>query len=164
MLDEIDFALYLFNGYERVPRFVPSDDPLTVLPESMGGLETLYLVHHYDIVTKSGFTFQGNRGPWLYKGETLYQLYEEEIVTGSGMTVDDYYAFTTGIEYTLYGPLFDKQDVGLILEWIECSDEGKELVTYPNHFFGGIRYTFNNPSNRSILLGGFFNYKDPENI
>lgn len=164
LLDSIDFALYFFNGYERSPRFVPKEDPAMVLPIGMGGRETLLLVHHYDIVTKLGFTFQGNRGPWLFKGETLYQLYEQEIVTKNETPVDDYYAFTTGLEYTLYGLFFDNQDVGLILEWIECSEEGKDLVTYPNHFFGGIRYTFNNPSNRSILLGGYFNNKDHENV
>ena len=80
----------------------------------------------------------------------------------------EYFAYTLGFEYTFYSLLIDNNDVGTILEIIGDSDSGKkaeELESFrpfQNHLFGGLRYAFNNVSNRSILIGGILDYKNED--
>jgi hypothetical protein len=96
----------------------------------------------------------------------VYTSYRKNVRNQLGQTIKPaYFAYTAGFEYTLYSFLTDNQDLGTILEIIGDTDTGKkaeELESFrpfQNHLFGGLRYTFNNISDRSILMGGLFDYK-----
>ncbi len=154
----IDFNLFYFNGYDRFPGILPS------------GLNSPG-IQEYRPMHKAGLTFQGVLESWLVKGEAVYNHYETDIsVVGpfgqiSRFTVDPYVAYTLGFEYTLYGLLFQNHDLGTILEILGDTDSGKEFSEtgtvrfFQNHIFAGLRYTFNNVSDRNILAGGFFDYR-----
>ena len=158
-LKMIDTRLFYFNGYNRFPGLVPKDS-----------LFTEY-VHEYRLVDKAGFTFQGVLDAWLLKGEMVYTKYQKKVMNQSGQhIIPEYFAYTFGFEYTFYSLLIDNHDIGTILEIIGDTDSGKkaeELETFRpfhNHLFAGLRYTFNNVSDRSVLIGSIYDYRNSDVI
>jgi hypothetical protein len=158
-LQMIDIRLFYFNGYNRFPGVVPID---SLAKE---------FVHEYRLVHKAGLTFQGVLDAWLLKGEMVYTNYQKRVMNQLGEYITpEYFAYTLGFEYTFYSLLIDNHDVGTILEIIGDTDSGKkdkELETFRpfhNHLFAGLRYTFNNISDRSILIGSIYNYRNSDVI
>jgi hypothetical protein len=156
--ESVDTRWFYFNGYNRFPGLLPNQS-------------FTEFRHEYRLVQKAGVTFQGQINAWLLKGELVYTDYRKEVFNLLNQTIrPTYFSYTSGFEYTFYSPLIDNHDVGTILEVIGDSDSGKkyeELESYrpfQNHLFGGIRYAFNNVSDRSILMGGFYNYRDNDII
>ena len=150
--ENIDARLFYFNGYNRYPGLVPPAEPGKAFSQ------------HYRLVQKGGLALQGELGSWLVKGEFVYTAYNRSLVNQRGQTIRPrYLAHTFGVEYTLYAPFFENQDIGIILERIGDSDAGtsaEELESFrpfQNHIFAGMRYAFNNASDRSLLLGAFLN-------
>jgi hypothetical protein len=156
--EAVDWSVFYFNGYDRFPGLrvdFPSSE----------------LRHLYRPVHRAGLTFQGALGSWLLKGEFLGNQFEQELPVRdpSGNEVfkefDPYLAYTTGFEYTFYSPWIQNHDLGVIAEIIGDTDTGKDpeelegFRPFQNHFFGGLRYTFNNLGDRSILIGGFADYR-----
>jgi len=158
-LEMIDTRFFYFNGYNRFPGLVPADSLFTEF------------AHEYRLVDKAGLTFQGVLDAWLIKGEMVYTKYQKDVMNQLGqMITPEYFAYTFGFEYTFYSLLIDNHDIGAIFELIGDSDSGKkaeELETFRpfhNHLFGGLRYTFNNVSNRSILIGNIYDYRTGDMI
>lgn len=151
LLESIDYSLVYFNGYERLG--IPQ--PIAFDAE---GHPTV-ISSHYEVVEKLGLNFVTELGSWLVKGEVLANQYYNP-------NLDSWLGWTVGAEYTLYSPLVEEQDLGLISEFIghNASDETPLFLPFKNHVFLGLRYTFNNISDRSILLGGFLNYQKVENV
>jgi hypothetical protein len=154
-LEDIDLSLFYFNGYNRFPG-------LAVNPKNLAEL-----TQQYRTINKAGFTFQGEVGSWLVKGELVYNKYEHDLFNQLAERIrPEYTAYTTGFEYTLYSPFVDDQNIGLILEAIGDTDTGKKAVElegfrpFQNHLFVGLRYAFNNIGDRSILAGSFIDYKN----
>ncbi len=165
MLGGLDFSVFYFNGYARYPELTPANPSNPLSP----------LTHRYHPVHKAGTFFQGAFGNWLWKGEGVYTQYEEKYTmtnfsNGKLITVDPYFSYTLGFEYTLYGIAFEAHDLGLLLEALGDSHPDASLSeldgfrAFRSHIFAGLRYVFNNTSDRSILLGGFANYRKPEFI
>ena len=83
------------------------------------------------------------------KHESIYRVYNEE-----GGPQPDFYAQTSGIEYTLYA-LLGPVDVGVIAEYLWAS-ERNFLSPFDNDIFAGLRFGFNDPEDTQILAGGIF--------
>lgn len=170
-LDDIDYSLLYFNGYERLPFYFPVKSPT----EASKGVVTA----HYEAIEKLGLNFVGELDSWLIKGEVLGNRFQRDVLYfDQGLAAqgdlnpfvrkafNPWLGYTVGAEYTLYEPIVEGQDLGLILEVIgHNADEDVPLfLPFKNHAFTGLRYTFNNISDRSILLGGFMNYTIIENV
>ncbi|MCB0279728.1 MAG: hypothetical protein KDD94_09515, partial [Calditrichaeota bacterium] len=146
----------------RFPGLVPDALPATKL------------VHEYRLVHKAGMTFQGETGSWLLKGELVQTTYQKDVLNQNPQNPKfvkpSYFAYTTGFEYTFYSLLVDNHDLGTIVELIGDTDTGIDPAElegfrpFQNHLFFGLRYTFNNISDRSFLLGGFYDYKEGDTI
>lgn len=156
--ESIDTRWFYFNGYNRFPGLIPNPT-----------FTEFY--HQYRPVHKAGLTFQGTVDAWLVKGEMVYTDYQKEVLNQLGEKIKpSYFAYTVGFEYTFYSPFIANHDLGTILEIIGDSDTGKKAAElesfrpFQNHIFGGMRYTFNNVSDRSLLFGGFYNYRDGDII
>ncbi len=153
--EDIDLSLFYFNGYNRFPGLALNPKNITEFTQQ------------YRSINKAGFTFQGEVGSWLVKGEVVYNKYEHDVFNQLAERIrPEYTAYTTGFEYTLYSPFVDDQNLGLILEAIGDTDTGKRIVElegfrpFQNHLFLGLRYAFNNIGDRSILAGSFIDYKN----
>jgi hypothetical protein len=148
-----DAALFYFHGYRRFPLFAP--DPLRP------GM----LLPRYARVDLGGFTFQGTLGNWILKGEGTYQDFVGDVRSPMGKHVDPFGSFTTGFEYTFYGPLVADQDIVVLAEWIGDTDSGKDLLElegfrpFQNDIFAGFRYVFNGLSDASVTGGMFWDYR-----
>ena len=162
ILQPFDMTFFLFHGYRRFPLFQP-------LP-GIGPGGALTFTHLYPPLFLGGMTFQGALGSWLWKGEAAYTRYEQELRSQSGKDVEPNLAYTGGFEYTFYSPWFQNQDLGTILEFIGDTDAGKDQADlegfrpFRSHVFAGLRYTFNNPGDRAILGGAFFDYLEHDLI
>lgn len=156
--ESVDTRWFYFNGYNRFPGLLPDQ-----------GFTKFY--QQYRPVHKAGLTFQGQLNSWLLKGEIVYTNYQKKVLNQKNQTIQPaFLAYTFGFEYTFYSLIRENHDVGTILEIIGDSDSGKDFQAlesfrpFQNHLFGGMRYTFNNTSDRSILMGGFYNYMDGDII
>ncbi len=142
MFEEIDYSLFYFHGYDR--------NMFVTFNPNQG------LRQKYELMHRGGLTFQGTVEDWLIKGEAIVSTYENN-------SIDPFGAGTFGIEYTFNSLFIQNHDIGLITEVIATSDFGKDPATLPsfrpfnNHLFAGVRYTFNNTSDRSFLIGAFNN-------
>jgi hypothetical protein len=162
LFESFDAALYYFHGYRRFPLFLP------VLPAAATAGSVIegapILTHYYAPLHQGGLTFQGALGNWLLKGETAMIRYEQDIRARDGGTVDPWFAYTTGFEYTFYAPWKENQDLGAIMEFIGDTDAGKDesrldgFRPFRSHVFTGFRYAFNNAGDRSLLGGVFLDY------
>ncbi len=166
LFESIDASAFFFHGYDRSPILKPGNpifsQDISGNPEIVGA----EMVQHYEPAYMGGFTFTGEIDSWLIKGEGLYHQYEKDSIILK--QTRPYFAYTLGTEYTLFEPIVDNQDLGIIVEAIGTTDAGIDLdellnfKPFNNHLFGGLRYTFNNISDRSILLGAFSSYLDYE--
>ena len=157
----LDARFFYFNGYNKFPGFTPlnPNNPLNGF------------AHYYHLIHKSGFTFQGEMNVLLVKGEAVLTAYQKNVSNQRGQTIKPrYMAYTLGFEHTYYNAFVDNQDVGLIFELIGDTDAGKSadelegFRPFQSHLFGGLRYAFNNIGDRSVLLGGFLNYREGDMI
>ncbi|KAA3610448.1 MAG: hypothetical protein D8M58_05450 [Calditrichaeota bacterium] len=157
--ESLDTRFFYFNGYNRFPGFVPTD------------LSFSNFVHQYRLIQKGGLAFQGVIESWLVKGEMAQTTYTKKVQNQLGQLIKpSFFAYTVGFEYSFYSPFIENHDLGTIVEVIGDTDSGKDASElesfrpFQNHLFGGLRYTFNNTSDRSFLAGGFYNYKDGDLI
>ncbi len=156
-------------GYDRSPHFVIASDTNGI---------PLRAIARYENSAQLGANFQGAFGPWLVKGEIMAHRYLHSKVpvaqnaeTHSTLATADSkigVGITSGVEYTLYSPIVEGHDLGIIAEGIYHTDthlDAKEqirFIPFKNHLFTGLRYVFNTPSDRTLLLGGFLSMKNTE--
>lgn len=165
LFESIDYSLLYFNGYERLPFTYPIRPP----SEAQKGVVT----SHFEAVEKLGLSFVTEVGSWLVKGEGVANRFQKPVRFFNQNTssyerrdFNPWLGYTFGIEYTIYEALFQGQDLGLIVEMIghTAEEELPLFLPFKNHAFAGMRYTFNNASDRSILLGSFVSYTKLENV
>ncbi|MEA1920746.1 MAG: hypothetical protein U9N52_12965 [Campylobacterota bacterium] len=140
----IDYAVILQHGYDS-QRYFKSDGPLNGTPVTFQ--EHAYLVNK--VMTYNTAVIDAT----LIKLEALYtDVIDDE-------QISDYWHLGIGVEYTLNFETLDG-DLGLIGEYYryETLDSEKysdlELFeTFQNDLFLGLRYSFNDPDD-STLLGG----------
>ena len=127
-----DVGLSYFYGISRDPLLFAKD----------GGL-----VAHYPLIHQVALDLQVTVDALLLKHESVYRRY-----AANDGPQPDFYAQTTGFEYTLYGLLGDV-DVGLLAEYLWAS-EFNFLSPFDNDIFSGLRLGFNDTEDTQILVGG----------
>ena len=130
-----DFSLGVahFYGTSREPLFL-GFNPATGLDLS------------YPLINQSGVDIQYNKNAWILKLETIYRTSEFQ----------DFYALTSGFEYTL-GNVFDKgADVGIVAEYTYDSRQELTFSGLDNDVFMGCRIALNDDKSTDCLFGGIF--------
>ena len=94
----------------------------------------------------------------------------DDNVTSVGLRVADYYQFGLGVEHTLTGLVGDA-DLGLIGEYYyyntfkqedDIADDLALFQIFQNDLFLGLRYTFNDASDSSIIAGAIIDLEYEE--
>ena len=161
---KVDTSVYYFNGYKRFPQLYPvAATAFTPVPGV--AIPTQY-AQAYNPIHQAGLTWQGTIDALLVKGDVAYIQYVNDTKAQNGVdTVRPYAQYTVGAEYTFNSLFVDSQDLGVIVEMLGDSDTGRNATEldifrpFQNHVFAGLRYTFNNTGDRSLLLGTFTDYK-----
>ncbi|MBN8220617.1 MAG: hypothetical protein J0L53_06810 [Spirochaetes bacterium] len=161
---KVDTSVYYFNGYKRFPQLYPvAATAFTPVPGV--SIPTQY-AQAYNPIHQAGLTWQGTIDALLVKGDVAYIQYVNDTKAQNGVdTVRPYAQYTVGAEYTFNSLFVDSQDLGVIVEMLGDSDTGRNATEldifrpFQNHVFAGLRYTFNNTGDRSLLLGTFTDYK-----
>jgi hypothetical protein len=128
-----DIGLSQFRGTSREPRLLHRDS-------AGGGSE---LVPFYDLIDQSGLDLQATLSSWLLKLEAINR-------SGQG---ERFAAATTGFEYTFYGVLGSKIDLGAVVEylWDERGVGGSS--PFEDDLFVGARLGFNDTQSTEVLTG-----------
>lgn len=132
-IDDYDIGIYYFQGTNRDPRFIPSQD-------SRG--EPL-LIPYYDQINQFGLDFQATLEDWLWKLEAIQRKDQ----------IDNFAAVSGGFEYTFVGIFDSSADIGLIMEysWDERGDP--TILHFQNDIMIGGRFTFNDAQSTEFLAG-----------
>lgn len=164
LFGKVDTSFYYFNGYKRFPQLAPV--LATALPVAPGVAIPTQYAQQYAPIHQGGVTWQGTLDALLIKGDVAYIQYVNDIKAQDQKTIVRPYAqYTVGFEYTFNSLIVDSQDLGFIFEVLGDSDTGRNATEldifrpFQNHVFSGLRYTFNNTGDRSLLLGTFTDYK-----
>jgi hypothetical protein len=129
----LDIGVSHFYGTSREPRLMPGG-------ESAGERE---LVAFYEVINQSGFDLQATLSNWLLKLEAIRR-------SGQGPS---FAAVTAGFEYTFYGVLGSRIDVGALGEAL-WDERGAEASTpFARDLFVGSRLGFNDPQSTEVLAG-----------
>ena len=124
----VDFGIYLFEGISREPR-------LELAPNSN------QLIPIYDTLKQVGIDMQHTGDLWLWKLETVFR--DTKIESSS--------AFVGGFEFTNYQIFDSEYDLGFLTEVLY--DDQSVPTLFNRDLFFGLRLTFNNPQDTSILAG-----------
>lgn len=145
-----DIGLSVFHGVSRDPAFAPVD-----FVQTPGGPVPTALAPVYDAITQFGFDGQLTEGATLYKGEAIYRIGQRNL---RGVE-QDYFAFTGGIEHTLFGFMAESgverlanADLGLIAEYALDSRGRDATVSFQNDIILGARLALNDEADSSLLL------------
>ena len=165
LFGKVDTSLYYFNGYKRFPQLHPVAATAIVTPLPGVTIPTQY-AQAYNPIHQGGVTWQGTIDALLVKGDVAYIQYVTDTLAQDQKTIVKPYAqYTVGFEYTFNSLFIDSQDLGVIVEALGDTDTGKNSTEldifrpFQNHVFTGLRYTFNNTGDRSLLAGTFTDYK-----
>ncbi len=151
----IDYAFILQHGFDGQRAFAATTDIVT-LTTTLN--QVAYLVNK--AMTYNTMVV----GSTLLKVEAQATDIIDTTYTASGNTqlrVEDYYQFGLGVEHTLTA-VIDDADLGLIAEYYyydtfthgsDIADDLALFQTFQNDLFLGLRYTFNNASDASIIAG-----------
>lgn len=134
-----DFGASYFYGTGREPTLQLNSDGSRLIP-------------HYDIINQLGLDAQYTNEEWLWKFEGI-------IREGQG---DTFAATVFGFEYTFFQFLGSDADFGVLAEHLyDDRDEVDAPVTaLENDLFLGMRYTFNDIQDTSLLAGGIVDLED----
>ena len=151
----IDYALILQHGFDNQRAFESTTD-LATLTTTLN--EKVYLVNK--VMTYNTLVV----GSTLLKLEAQITDVIDTTYTAAETTqvrVEDYYQFGLGAEHTLTGLIGDA-DLGLIAEYyyydtfnqaVDIADDLALFQIFQNDLFLGLRYTFNDASDSSIIAG-----------
>lgn len=133
-LGDFDFGISYFRGTGREPTLVlglDEDNQPVLIP-------------HYEQINQTSIDVQGVLGEWLLKLEAIYR---------AGQGDENYYALTTGVEYTIVGIFETKVDLGIVGEWA-YDERGDEATTaFENDAMFAFRFTLNDMASTEILAG-----------
>ena len=100
-------------------------------------------IPHYDLVNQSGLDIQATIDSLLLKLEIIHQR----------SNYFNYYASTSGLEYTFYGVFDSAADVGLLVEYM-YDDRGQQATTiFEDDILLGMRLTLNDAQSSELLFG-----------
>lgn len=148
----LDYAFIIQHGYDS-QRYFTADGP--VVPPSVTFQANAYLVNK--LMTYNTFVVDST----LYKLEALVTDVIDEQRMAGNLKVEDYYQLGMGLEHTLTG-VYEDADLGLIAEYYyyDTFEKGDDIADdlalfqiFENDLFIGLRYTFNDMSDSSILAG-----------
>ena len=161
-----DIGLSYFNGYEKFP--------IINLTPGESKANTVY----YEM-QQAGGDLQMSLGEWLIKAEAIYQdtglagSFRRNSILPSGVFLplrelvpDNHTALVGGLEYTFFGFL-GTGDLGVIAEYLYDSEQAPDAVAFrpfQNDFFGGFRWTRNNPGDAELLAGLILDLKEQSMI
>ena len=136
----LDYAFILQNGYD-------SQRYTTLNAQSNTLQENAYVVTKF-------MTYDT-----LVLGSTLLKLEASYVDVTSDELISDYYQFGLGVEHTL-GQIYGDSDLGLLTEYYRYGtlekDKRDDLAlfeVFQNDLFLGLRYTFNDEYDASIVSG-----------
>ncbi len=134
-----DFAASYFYGTGREPTLRANQDASELIP-------------YYDIINQVGIDIQYTNEEWLWKFEGIVR-------EGQG---DTFAATVFGFEYTFFQFLNTNADFGVLIEHLyDDRDEVNAPVTaFENDLFLGMRYTFNDIQDTSLLAGSIIDLED----
>ena len=138
-----DLGIYHFQGTNREPT-------MTVSQDSSGNP---VLVPYYEQINQSGLDLLTIIDEWILKLESIYR---------AGQGNKDYYALTTGFEYTFSGGV-GGADIGVLSEWL-YDERGEGSTVFDNDIMGGLRIGFNDASSTEVLFGIIHDYKNKSKI
>ncbi len=151
----IDYAFVYENGYDSQRYYTKT---LAADGASIRTNENVYLVNK--LSTYNTLVL----GPTLIKLEALYTdvIYND--------VISDYYHIGLGIEHTLT-QIYKDADLGLIFEYYKYGtledykrDDLELFELFQNDLFLGLRYSFNQGNDMSILAGGIFDLDYNEQV
>ncbi len=141
VLGDWDIGLGYFRGTGREPRLVAGVD-------SSG---SAVLIPYYDRIDQGSLDIQVTKGDWLWKLEAMAR-------GGQGRAFG---AAVAGFEYTLYGFLGGRGDVGLLAEYLyDGRSADAPATSLDDDVFVGMRFTMNNVSDTSVLAGAIVDRTD----
>jgi len=130
---EWDVGLSGFSGTARAPLFTngfnTSGQPV--------------LIPYYEQMTQWGLDIQLTREGWLWKLEAIQHDSQSA----------NYQAATEGVEYTFYAIMGSEIDMGVIVEYLYDSRNGKATTPFENDLMTGFRFAWNNVQSTELLAG-----------
>ena len=137
-LGPFDIGLSHFNGTSRSPELVPN---------IAAGAPTEF-IPVYNLIDQTGLDLQAIIGSWIWKLESIVQ-------TKKG---SDFVAAVGGFEYTFYGVTENGADIGVLSEYHFDDRHEDAPVGFQDDIFMGMRFSFNDAQDTSILAGGFYDF------
>lgn len=144
--DGLDVGVAHFHGTGREPSFIV---------ETRSG-QTVF-IPYYDQIDQTSIDGTYAIGSWLLKFEALHR-------SGQG---DRFFAATGGFEYTFYGIVGARGDLGLLLEYHydgrdqQQTPPGPVLISsYDRDIFVGVRLAFNDFQDTRVLAGALVDQRD----
>ena len=138
-IDIFDFGLAVFDGTNRAPT-------LSLGLDRNGGVA---LIPTYEQIRQFSVDAQATTGPWLLKLEAYWRDGEKD----RAAIEDDYGAFVTGFEYTLYGIWESDADLGFIGELLVDERDDRALSPFENDIFAAVRLALNDVESTELLAG-----------
>ena len=140
-----DVGLSVFDGTSREPtlQFTP------------GGL-----VAHYEQIRQFGLDAQYTSGPWLLKLEAIHRSGARNL----RLEEEDYAAFVTGVEYTIWSLWDTDADLSLIAEW-NRDDRGRWATnTFENDLLLATRIGLNDEMSTEFFISVFSSLEDDSRV
>ena len=138
VLDDWDLAAYHYDGMGREPTIIPSED-------MSRGLNNSGLIAVYQHLTQWALEAQYTSDNWLGKFEAVHR---DKYVSG------DSWAYIAGLEYYFYGVFLGTKDLSVLVELLRDTDQfTQENKSFNNSTFAGLRLTWNDDAETSLLLG-----------
>ncbi len=147
-----DVGLSVFDGTSRDP---------TLLPTLKG------LVPHYEQIRQFGLDAQYTSGPWLLKLEAIHRsgARNNRFDPANGrFEEEDYAAFVTGAEYTIWSLWDTDADLSLIAEW-NRDDRGRWATNaFENDLLLAARIGLNDEMSTEFFISVFSSLEDDSKV
>lgn len=137
-ISDLEFGITYFNGTDREPIMLVNGTTLTP---------------HYVQAEQVGLDAQ-------YIWQSLAVKFEG--IWKDRQTRDEYYAITTGFEYT-FSNIYKGWDIGFLSEYLYDERGKNSEAAFNNHYFLGGRISMNNVDGTEFLAGTLFN-NDTQNL
>ncbi|OUR93421.1 hypothetical protein A9Q87_04765 [Flavobacteriales bacterium 34_180_T64] len=138
--DIIDLGVSHFYGNGREPVFAF---------DTVGNVNALY-----PVINQTGLDLQITNNAFLWKLESIYRTSD----------IQDVFAFTGGLEFTISNIKNSGIDIGLIGEYLYDDRDEWALNALQNDVFFGSRIAFNDIQDTSILIGGISDLESSSKI
>ncbi len=153
----LDFAIILQNGYDSQRYYSTDFSPAT---GDFQAKENAYIVNK--IITYNTLVIDST----LYKLEAVYA----NVKSSNENNISDYIHLGLGVEHTLT-QVYKEADLGLIAEYYyyDTLEKGKKtdlelFELFQNDLFLGLRYSFNEGNDASIITGAIFDLDYNEQV